>query len=99
MAIERRIGRWTFVANLLPKNMNEAGESFKLSILPDSRFINYNSLYISWKSLKQQLGFFKDAFISPLAKIILVQFDSYIAVLQQDLQKIKIKKCIAYQVI
>ena len=80
LAIERRIGRWTFVANLLPKNMNEAGESFKLSILPDSRFINYNSLYISWKSLKQQLGFFKDAFISPLAKIILVQFDSYIAV-------------------
>ena len=39
LAIERRIGRWTFVANLLPKNMNEAGESFKLSILPDSRFI------------------------------------------------------------
>ncbi|MEE0933125.1 hypothetical protein [Clostridium sp. D43t1_170807_H7] len=80
LAIERRIGRWRFVANLLPKNMNEAGESFKLSILPDSRFINYNSLYISWKSLKQQLGFFKDAFTSPLGKIILVQFDTYIAV-------------------
>ena len=80
LAIERRIGRWRFVANLLPKNMNEAGESFKLSILPDSRFIKYNSLYISWKSLKQQLGFFKDAFTSPLGKIILVQFDTYIAV-------------------
>lgn len=80
VAIERSIGRWRFVANLLPKDMSDAGESFKLSMLPDSRFINYNSLYISWKSLKQQLGFFKDAFISPLCKIILVQFDRYIAV-------------------
>lgn len=80
LAIERSVGRWRFVANLLPKDMNEAGEGFKLSILPDSRFINYNSLYISWKALKQQLGFFKDAFISPLCKIALVQFDSYIAV-------------------
>ena len=80
LAIERRIGRWMFVANLLPKDMNEAGESFKISILPDSRFINYNSLYMSWKALKQQLGFFKDVFISPLGKIALVQFYDYIAI-------------------
>ncbi|MDU4883123.1 hypothetical protein [uncultured Clostridium sp.] len=80
LAIERSVGRWRFVANLLPKDMSDAGESFKISILPDSRFINYNSLYISWKTLKQQLGFFKDAFISPLCNIILVQFDSYIAI-------------------
>ena len=84
LAIERRIGRWRFVANLLPKNINDAGESFKLSILPDSRFINYNSLYISWKSLKQQLGFFKDAFTSPLGKIALIQFNSYIAVYKME---------------
>lgn len=80
LAIERGLGKWRFVFNLLPKNMNESGQSFKLSILPDSRFINYNSLYISWRSLKQQLGFFKDAFTSPLGKIILIQFDTYIAV-------------------
>ena len=80
LAIERRIGRWMFVANLLPKDMNEAGESFKISILPDSRFINYNYLYMSWKALKQQLGFFKDVFISPLGKIALVQFYDYIAI-------------------
>ena len=80
MAIERGLGKWRFVFNLLPKNMNESGQSFKLSILPDSRFISYNSLYISWRSLKQQLGFFKEAFTSPLGKIILIQFDTYIAV-------------------
>lgn len=80
LAIERRIGRWMFVANLLPRDINEAGESFKISILPDSRFINYNSLYMSWKALKQQLGFFKDVFISPLGKIALVQFYDYIAI-------------------
>lgn len=80
LAIERRIGRWMFVANLLPRDMNEAGESFKISILPDNRFINYNSLYMSWKALKQQLGFFKDVFMSPLGKIALVQFDDYIAI-------------------
>lgn len=80
VAIERSVGRWRFVVNLLTKDMNDIGESFNISILPDSRFINYNSLYISWKTLKQQLGFFKDAFISPLCNIMLVQFDRYIAV-------------------
>lgn len=80
LAIERRIGRWSFVANLLPKSMNDSGKSFKISILPDSRFINYNYLYISWKSLKEQLGFFKDAFISPLGKIALIQFENYIVI-------------------
>ncbi len=80
VAIERSIGKWRFAANLLPRDMSDSGESFNLSILPDSRFINYNSLYISWKSIKQQLGFFKDVFISPLYKIALVQFNSYIAV-------------------
>ena len=79
LAIERSVRQWRFV-NLLPKDMSDSGESFNVSILPDSRFINYNSLYISWKTLKQQLGFFKDAFISPLCKIMLVQFDNYIAV-------------------
>lgn len=80
IAIERRVGRWMFVANILPNNMNESGVDFKISILPDSRFINYNSLYISWKALKGQLGFFKDVFISPLGKIALIQFDDYIAI-------------------
>lgn len=80
IAIERKVGRWRFIINLLPKNMSDAGKSFKLSILPDSRFINYNSMYISWKSLKQQLGFFKDAFISPLYQIALIQFDTYIGI-------------------
>lgn len=84
IAIERRVGRWRFIVNLLPKNMSNTGKNFKLSILPDSRFINYNSMYISWKSLKQQLGFFKDAFISPLYKIALIQFDTYIGIYKID---------------
>lgn len=80
IAIERRSGRWMFVANLLPNDMSESGVNIKIPILPDSRFINYNSLYISWKALKRQLGLFKDVFISPLNKIAIIQFDEYISI-------------------
>lgn len=80
IAIERRIGKWMFVANILPNNISEKGEEVKVSMIPGKKFINYNSLYISWKILKGELGFFKDAFISPLGKIALIQFDNYIAV-------------------
>lgn len=37
-------------------------------------------MYISWKDLKSELGLFKDAFISPLGKIALIQFDKYISI-------------------
>ena len=64
----------------MPKNMNEDGEEFNIGILPEKRFINYNTMYISWKDLKSELGLFKDAFISPLGKIALIQFDKYISI-------------------
>ena len=60
--------------------MNEEGEDVNLDILPDKRFINYNLMYISWKDLKNELGIFKDVFISPLYKIALIQFNEYISI-------------------
>lgn len=80
ISIERRTGRWMYVANILPNDMSESGANLKIPILPDNRFINYNSLYISWKTLKGQLGLFKDVFISPLNKIAIIQFNNYISI-------------------
>lgn len=80
VTIKRELGKWRFIGKILPKNMNEDGEEFNIGILPEKRFINYNSMDISWKDLKSELGLFKDAFISPLGKIALVQFDTYIAI-------------------
>ena len=37
-------------------------------------------MYISWKDLKNELGIFKDVFISPLYKIALIQFNEYISI-------------------
>lgn len=80
IAIKRELGKWKFVSKILPKNMNEEGEDVNLELLPDKRFINYNLMYISWKDLKNELGIFKDVFISPLYKIALIQFDKYISI-------------------
>lgn len=80
VAIKRELGKWRFIGKILPKNMNEDGEEFNIGILPEKRFINYNTMYISWKDLKSELGLFKDAFISPLGKIALIQFDKYISI-------------------
>lgn len=80
IAIKRELGKWRFVSKILPKNMNEEGEEVNLDILPDKRFINYNLMYISWKDLKNELGIFKDVFISPLYKIALIQFNEYISI-------------------
>lgn len=80
IAIKRELGKWKFASKILPKNMNEEGEDVNLELLPDKRFINYNLMYISWKDLKNELGIFKDVFISPLYKIALIQFDKYISI-------------------
>ena len=80
IAIKRELGKWRFIGKILPKNMDEDGEEFNIGILPEKRFINYNNMYISWKDLKSELGLFKDAFISPLGKIALIQFDRYISI-------------------
>ena len=42
--------------------------------------INYNSLYIPWKSLIDELTFLKDAYTSPGGKIAIVQFSDYISI-------------------
>ena len=76
VAIKRELGKWRFIGKILPKNMNEDGEEFNIGILPEKRFINYNTMYISWKDLKSELGLFKDAFISPLGKIALITSSS-----------------------
>lgn len=72
------IGRWRIVGKLgATETFNK---DFIFSILPNKKLINFNMLYVPWKTLKGELVFFKDAFTSPEAQIMLVQFNNYLSV-------------------
>lgn len=84
ITMERSLGKWMLISKILPKNNDYTGIDFKLSLFPNKKLINYNYLNISWKTLKSELGFFKDAYTSPNRKIALIQYDEYLAVYRID---------------
>lgn len=80
ITMKRVLGRWRIVGKInTTKNDNQENE-FVFSILPNKKLINFNSLYVPWKTLKGELVFFKDAFTSPEAQIIIVQFNNFLSV-------------------
>lgn len=78
ITMKRVLGRWRIVGKLgATETFNK---DFIFSILPNKKLINFNMLYVPWKTLKGELVFFKDAFTSPEAQIMLVQFNNYLSV-------------------
>ena len=84
ITMERNFGKWVLISKIKAKNDTFDGFDFKLSLLPNKKLINYNYLNISWKSLKSELGFFKDAYTSPNGEIVLIQYNEYIAIYRID---------------
>ncbi|EKY28691.1 hypothetical protein [Clostridium celatum] len=80
ITMERSNGKWVLISQITPKINENKGKDFKLSLFPNKKLINYNYLNVSLKSLKSELGYFKDAFTSPEGKIALIQFEDYIAI-------------------
>lgn len=71
--LDRVKGKWILVGNinLLDSDIFD----YRINISPLNRILNYDTLLISWKELKAQNPFIKDAFTSPNGRIAIVQLE------------------------
>ena len=74
ITMERYDGRWILRGKIQSKNENERGKDFTLSLEPNKKIINFNSLFIPWKILKGEAPFLIDAMTSPNGEIAIVRY-------------------------
>lgn len=75
ITLKRSVGIWVLAAKAA-----QGEEDIIFSLPMDNKLINFNALYVPWKSLKGDLVFFKDALTSPEAQIAIVQFRNNLSI-------------------
>lgn len=69
--IKRIEGKWSLVGKIISEGHNE-GVDFRLSINPNKKILNYDTLLIPWKDLKGRFPFIEDAYTSPTGRIAII---------------------------
>lgn len=87
--IKRIEGKWALVGKIISKNPNEKGVDFKLSINPNKKILNYDTLLIPWKDLKGRFPFIEDAYTSPTGRIAIIIFNNKLFVYEIEEGSIK----------
>ncbi|MCF0148080.1 MAG: hypothetical protein HUJ77_06735 [Clostridium sp.] len=87
--IKRIEGKWALVGRIISKDPNEKGVDFKLSINPNKKILNYDTLLIPWKDLKGRFPFIEDAYTSPTGRIAIIIFNNKLFVYELEEGSIK----------
>lgn len=73
----KRMGvRWKIVGKTLINNYNNIEEYFAIPISQNKKILNYDTLLISWKDLKNKFPFIEDAYTSLNGRIALIIFNN-----------------------
>lgn len=74
--MKRIEGKWTLVGKIISDDPNEDGYDFRLTINPNKKILNYDTLLIPWKDLKGKFPFIEDAYTSPNRRIAIIIFNN-----------------------
>lgn len=74
--LKRIGGRWRIVGKVLINNYNDIEEDFTIPISQNKKILNYDTLLISWKDLKNKFPFIEDAYTSPNGRIAIIIFNN-----------------------
>ncbi len=80
ITMDRNDGKWILKGKIASVKENEEGKDFKISIDPNKKLINFNSLLVPWKILKGEVPFLSDAYTSPNGEIAVVRYKKYLSV-------------------
>lgn len=87
--MKRIEGKWTLVGKIISDDPNENGYDFRLSINPNKKILNYDTLLIPWKDLKGRFPFIEDAYTSPTGRIAIIIFNNKLFVYELEEGSIK----------
>ena len=82
--MKRIEGKWTLVGKIISDDPNENGYDFRLSINPNKKILNYDTLLIPWKDLKGRFPFIEDAYTSPTGRIAIIIFNNKLFVYELE---------------
>lgn len=78
--LDRRNGHWMMKGRLYYSDIQEETPYFEYSInmIPPSKIVNYDELYVSWNKIKEKVPEAIDAFVSPNKEMAVVITESFI---------------------
>lgn len=87
--IKRIEGKWNLVGKIPAINNDEDGVDYRISLNPNKKILNYDTLLISWKDLKGKFPFIKDAYTSPTGRMAIILFNDKLLVYEIENRDIK----------
>ena len=87
--IKRVEGKWSLIGSILKSKSDKENIDYKISISPNKKILNYDSLLIPWKTLKGSFPFIEDAYTAPTGRIAIVIFDNKLLVYEMEDRNIK----------
>ncbi|GAA0087129.1 lipoprotein [Clostridium sp. CTA-7] len=87
--IKRVEGKWSLVGNIPSINTDYNGISYRISLNPSKKILNYDTLLISWKDLKWKFPFIKDAYTSPTGRLAVILSNNKLLVYEMEDRDVK----------
>lgn len=87
--LKRNEGKWTLNGKVMPNDLDNDGTTFKLSISPNKKLLNYDTLLIPWKDLKSNFPFISDAYTSPTGRLAFIIFNDKFLIYELEDKNIK----------
>lgn len=87
--LKRNDGRWALNGKIMTNDLEDSGTTFKLSISPNKKLLNYDTLLIPWKDLKSNFPFINDAYTSPTGRIAFITFNDKLLIYELEDKIIK----------
>lgn len=87
--LKRNDGKWTLNSKIMTNNLDNDGTAFKLSISPNKKLLNYDTLLIPWKDLKSNFPFITDAYTAPTGRLAFITFNDKLLIYELEDKNIK----------
>lgn len=87
--LKRNEGKWTLNGKIMTNDLNNDGTTFKLSINPNKKLLNYDTLLIPWKDLKGNFPFITDAYTAPTGRLAFITFNDKLLIYELEDKTIK----------
>lgn len=87
--IKRIEGKWNLVGKIPSIGNTEDGIEYRISLNPNKKILNYDTLLVSWKDLKGKFPFIRDAYTSPTGRMAIILFNDKLLVYEMEDRDIK----------
>lgn len=87
--LRRNDGKWTINGKIMTSDLEDDETTFKLSLSPNKKLLNYDTLLIPWKDLKSNFPFITDAYTAPTGRLAFITSNDKLLIYELEDKNIK----------